>query len=238
MTTKPILKLQKVSFAYNQQKILDQVSLTLREGDFLGLIGPNGGGKTTLLKLILGLLPLQEGRLQLFGQDIEKFTAWPKLAYVSQEAGFNTQGFPVTVEEVLSMAGANNTAISEALALVDMSDKRQQQVNQLSDGQRQRVFIARALLKQPQLLILDEPTVGVDHRAQEKFYQTLQHLNHQHRLSIILVSHEIDLVAQAVNKVACLNKTLIYHGSSEQLSSQDLINKLYGPTQQLIAHHH
>lgn len=238
MQNQHILQLENISFAYAKQEILENLSLELEEGNFLGLIGPNGGGKTTLLKLILGLLPLQAGKLRLFGQDVDQFRDWTKLSYVAQEAGFNTQGFPVTVEEVLSMTGAKQDKIAATLELVDMSKYLHQQINQLSGGLRQRVFIARALLNQPKLLILDEPTVGVDHRAQSKFYNVLKKLNQQQGLSIILVSHEIDVVSSVVNKVACLNKTLVYHGDSAKLSSQDLLHKLYGPTQQLIAHHH
>lgn len=238
MSTRSILSIKQLSFSYDQQPVLDRLSLEMRRGDFLGLIGPNGGGKTTLLKLILGLLPMQSGQLRLFGQEIGQFKDWPRLAYVAQEAGFNTHGFPVTVEEVLQMTGAAAGAIADSLSFVGLRDHRHLQLNQLSGGQRQRVFIARALVKQPDLLILDEPTVGVDHQAQEQFYQTLQHLNQDHQLSIILVSHEIDLVAQAVKQVACLNKQLVYHGASQRLTSQELITKLYGSPQQRLAHHH
>lgn len=238
MSTTPLLNIQQLSFAYDQQPVLENVSLQMHRGDFLGLIGPNGGGKTTLLQLILGLLPLQQGKLQLFDENVQQFRDWPRLAYVAQEAGFNTRGFPVTVEEVLQMTGAGAAAISDSLNFVQLEPQRRRQLNQLSGGQRQRVFIARALVKQPDLLILDEPTVGVDHAAQQQFYQTLQHLNSAHQLSIILVSHEIDLVAQVVKQVACLNKQLVYHGRSQQLSSQELITKLYGSPQHRLAHQH
>lgn len=226
---KEIIKITDLSFSYKSEVILHEVSLTVKEGDFLGLIGPNGSGKTTLLKIILGLLQPTSGRAELMTK---------KIGYVAQKAGFNAIGFPITVEEVISMAGGSQAEIERVLELTNIASKKKRLLNELSGGQQQRVFIARALLHNPELLILDEPTVGIDSQSQNNFYKLLKKLNKENGLTLILVSHELDVVAKEVSSVACINKNLIYHGQPQELLETDLIEKLYGKNQRLIAHHH
>lgn len=233
----PIIELKHISYRYQQELVLRDVSLQVESGDFLGLVGPNGGGKSTLLKLILGLLPLQTGTLQLFGQKQQQFRDWHKIGYVAQRS-FIKHAQPVTVTEVLEMTGASASEIMRALELVDLLNQKHKNIAELSGGQEQRVFIARALLNQPQLLILDEPTVGVDQKSQNSFYELLNHLNQAHQLSIILVSHEVDLISSSVKNLACINQSLLYHGHPDALRDEQLISKVYGSKQQLITHHH
>lgn len=233
-----IVEITNLNFAYNKEVILEKVSLTIEKGDFLGLIGPNGSGKSTLLKIILGLLESKWGEVLLFGQKVKIFKDWKKIGYVAQKAGFNPTGFPITVEEVITMAGGNNQQVEEVLQLTNILDKKKKLLSELSGGQQQRVFIARALLHQPELLILDEPTVGIDSKSQREFYNLLRKLNQEKALTLILVSHEIDVIAKEVNSVACINKSLIYHGQPQKLMEHDLIEKLYGKHQRLIAHQH
>lgn len=235
---KQIINISNLSFAYHQEKVLENISLQVEEGDFLGLIGPNGGGKSTLLKIILGLLKPQKGQVKLFDQKIKEFKAWHKIGYVAQKAGFNPTGFPITVAEVIAMAGGKGGEIERVLKLTNILKQRNKLLSELSGGQQQRVFIARALLKQPQLLILDEPTVGIDGDSQLQFYDLLRQLNQNNYLTIILVSHEVDLIAKEVNKIACINQSLTYHGQAEKLLQDNLLEKLYGKHQKLIAHHH
>ncbi len=235
---KQIINISGLTFAYHQEKVLENISLQVEEGDFLGLIGPNGGGKSTLLKIILGLLEFKKGKVKLFDQEIKEFRDWHKIGYVAQKAGFNPTGFPITVSEVISMAGGKGVEIERVLKLTNLLNKKNHLLSELSGGQQQRVFIARALLHEPQLLILDEPTVGIDGNSQVQFYDLLRQLNQEKGLSIILVSHEVDLVAKEVNKIACINQSLIYHGQAQQLLENDLLEKLYGKHQRLIAHHH
>lgn len=233
----PIIDVQKVSYRYQKELIIQDVSLQVQRGDFLGLVGPNGGGKSTLLKLILGLLPLQTGSLTLFGQNRKQFRDWQKIGYVAQR-NFIKHSQPVTVAEVLQMTGATKEEITRALELVDLSSKKHKNIGELSGGQEQRVFIARALLHQPELLILDEPTVGVDQKSQSAFYELLNHLNQTHHISIILVSHEVDLISSSVKNLACLNQKLLYHGHPNALHDEQLIKQVYGQKHQLIEHHH
>jgi zinc transport system ATP-binding protein len=236
--TKKIIEISGLDFSYQREKVLENVSLQIEAGDFLGLIGPNGGGKSTLLKIILGLLEVKRGRVKLFGQEVKDFRDWHKIGYVAQKAGFNPTGFPITVSEVISMAGGKGVEIERVLKLTNLLSKKNHLLSELSGGQQQRVFIARALLHEPQLLILDEPTVGIDGNSQVQFYDLLRQLNQEKGLNIILVSHEVDLVAKEVNKIACINQSLIYHGQAQQLLENDLLEKLYGKHQRLIAHHH
>jgi zinc transport system ATP-binding protein len=233
-----IIEIKNLSFAYQREKVLENISLVVQEGDFLGLIGQNGSGKSTLLKLILGLLQPTKGEILLFGQRAERFSDWSKIGYVAQKSNFDSNGFPVTVAEVLHMTGANSKEIERVLTLSNLSHKKQRLLSELSGGQQQRVFIARALLSRPKLLILDEPTVGVDGNSQTKFYELLRKLNQEEKLTIILVSHDLDVITKEVGQVACINQSLVYHGHPEQLFANDLIEKLYGGQHRLIAHAH
>ncbi len=233
-----IIEIKHLNFAYQREKVLTDISLTVRSGDFLGLIGQNGSGKSTLLKLLLGLLKPKSGEVLLFGQRVESFKDWSQIGYVAQKSNFSSNGFPVTVYEVLRMTGVATEEIERVLALSSLQSKKDRLLTELSGGQQQRVFIARALLNRPKLLILDEPTVGVDGNSQIKFYELLRKLNQEEQLTIILVSHEIDIIAREVSKVACINQSLVYHGHPKELLEDNLIEKLYGQHHRLIAHTH
>ncbi|MFI5205801.1 MAG: metal ABC transporter ATP-binding protein, partial [Candidatus Paceibacterales bacterium] len=222
----------------------------VQEGDFVGLIGPNGGGKSTLLKLIVNILPLQKGSIKLFNQDIKAFKNWSCIGYVSQNVTHFDRQFPATVWEVVSMGRfalkkpfrslkkEDYMMIERSLADVDMLDYKNSPLQQLSGGQQQRVFIARALASNPCLLALDEPTIGVDLQAQEQFYLLLQKLRKEKHLTIILVSHDIDVIAAQATTFACLNQELIYHGEPKKFIKEDYLEKLYGKNLRLILHGH
>ncbi len=238
MSNSIIVDIQDVSFSYNGQTALSEINLQIKRGEFLGIIGPNGSGKTTLLKIILGLLKPQKGSVQLFGQDINHFKSWSKIGYVPQKAGSNITNFPISVEEVVGMGGASHEAVTDALTKVEMTTHRKRLLSELSGGQQQRVFIARALATKPELLILDEPTVGVDVDSQAKFYQLLRDLNQNLNLTLALVSHDIDVVAHEVNQIACLNSTLVCHGNPKQVLKKDFMDKLYGKELRFVVHGH
>jgi zinc transport system ATP-binding protein len=197
-----VVKISAVNYSYNSEPVLENINLDIHRGEFLGLIGPNGSGKTTLLKIILGLIKPDSGTISLLG----------RVGYVPQKAGLTSFHFPVTAWEVVSMAAPSSTHIKEALVAVNMQDHAQKLLFELSGGQQQRIFIARALVNHPELLILDEPTVGVDVQSQTKFYGLLAKLNRDFKLTIILVSHDIDVVAHEVDTIACINRTLVYCG--------------------------
>ncbi len=233
-----LVNISGVSFSYNDQPAIKDINLEIKRGEFLGIIGPNGSGKTTLLKIILGLLKPQKGSVQLFGQDINHFKDWSKIGYVPQRAGSNVTSFPISVEEVVGMGGATQKVITESLNEVEMVEHRKRLLRELSGGQQQRVFIARALATKPELLILDEPTVGVDVDSQAKFYQLLRDLNRNLNLTLALVSHDIDVVAHEVSEVACINCNMVCHGKPKDILKSDYLEKLYGKDLRFVVHGH
>ncbi|UFJ40564.1 metal ABC transporter ATP-binding protein [Brevibacillus humidisoli] len=248
----PVVRLSSVSFQYDGKTVLDQIDFTLHKGDFVGIVGPNGSGKSTLLKLILGLLAPQQGAVELFGQSLSRFRDWYKIGYVAQQAAHGTGGFPATVREVV-MSGLTGKVgmfrrltkehrrqAEEVINRVGLGDKIDARIGSLSGGQRQRVFIARALVSEPELLILDEPTVGVDQESIEQFYQLLRSLKEESGLTMMIVSHDIGVMTQWVNKVACLQRQLHFHGSSDEFAhkQEQVLQRMYGESIRLLTHHH
>ncbi|MBI5728796.1 MAG: metal ABC transporter ATP-binding protein [Candidatus Magasanikbacteria bacterium] len=248
--SKNIIEVQGVSFGYTNELALKNIDLNVHAGDYLGIIGPNGGGKTTLLKIMLGLLQPTEGSVKLFGQPMEKFKAWPRIGYVPQKAVQFDAAFPATVEEVVAMGRAarrgllhpltqmDREKITNALVQVDLAAERKRLIGDLSGGQQQRVFIARALAGEPEVIFLDEPTAGVDVKAQEQFYALLKKFNQTLGLTLLLVSHDIDVVANEATELACINQALVYHGAPQAFVKGDYLNQLYGKETKFILHDH
>lgn len=211
MKKESVISLKNIVFGYGSEKVLEDLSTEVIEGDFVGLVGHNGSGKSTLLKIILGTLKPQKGTVELFGTKIEKFTDWHKIGYIPQKAGLAASHIPITVEEVMKMELADEVSIDESLQAVDMLVFKKKLLRELSGGQQQRVFIARALVKKPELLILDEPTVGVDIKTQEKFYSLMQKLNKELHLTLLLVSHDLHTISHQVHCIMQLDqKTIPY----------------------------
>ncbi|MFC0558074.1 metal ABC transporter ATP-binding protein [Halalkalibacter alkalisediminis] len=244
------VELKNISFHYGNQKVLENVSLTIKKGSFLGLVGPNGSGKSTLIKLMLGLLPTQQGDIELFGEKASKFRHWEKIGFVSQKANSFNTGFPATVFEVVSMGlygkiglfrflgRKHKQQVKEAIDQVGMSKYMNRNIGELSGGQQQRVFIARALVSQPELLILDEPTVGVDATSVRQFYDMLDHLNKDKRITLVMVTHDIGAMTDHVTDVACLNKTLHFHGNTADFEANQDLSTFYGHDVHLLTHNH
>ncbi|MCL0078170.1 ABC transporter ATP-binding protein [Dehalococcoidia bacterium] len=241
MTSKEVVRLEDVSAHYDGVPVLEGVNLSIYQDDFLGIIGPNGGGKTTLLKVILGLVKPGRGRVSVFGDTPEKGRKY--IGYVSQYSLFD-RDFPASVWDVVMMGRLGKTgpfrkyskqdsdATLRALEAMEILDHRDQQIGKLSGGQQQRAFIARALVTEPQLLLLDEPTASVDTPLQTDFYELLERL--KQRMAIVLVSHDISTISIYVDKIACLNRELYYH-SSKELAAEDL-EAAYRCPVEMIAH--
>ncbi len=248
--TKNIIEVRDVSFTYGDADVLKHVTLNIHEGDYLGMIGPNGSGKTTLLKVMLGLVQPSAGEVLLFGKNLRDFRQWSTIGYVPQKATHIDALFPATVREVVAMGrygvkglfrrldANDHELVNEALTQVAMDDMSNRRIGDLSLGQQQRVFIARALAAKPKVIILDEPTVGIDSIAQEQFYTLMETLNHDLGLTLILVSHDIDVVAHEVTELACINQTLVYHGAPKDFLKGDTLTRLYGKNARLISHNH
>jgi zinc transport system ATP-binding protein len=227
----------------NHHPVLEDINLELGETDFLGLIGPNGGGKTTLLKVMLGLIKPDRGTIRIFGRPPREAREF--VGYMPQKTLFD-HSFPVSAREVVLMGrysrkglfhrydSKDHDAVLKALHAVGMEDLAEREIGSLSGGEQQRVFVARSLVSEPKLLLLDEPTAGIDAAQENEFYDLLRHLNHDKSITIILVTHDVTAVSTYVNKIACLNQKLYYHGSKE-ISPED-IEKAYGCPVDLIAH--
>ncbi len=236
--TNEILKIENLYFDYTDTSVLKDVSLTLYEGDFLGIIGSNGAGKSTLIKLILGMLPYYNGKISLFGNDIKKSIPRDKIGYVSQKASSFNTAFPATVKEVVmanlySKKGlfrryskADEDIFEEVIKMVGMEAYKDKLIGHLSGGQQQKVFIARALISKPKLLLMDEPTAGVDSQSVASIMEIVSDLNKQ-GITIIMTNHDTPALVEASSKL------LIFcsHGNGEFVDRADLtmeqINQIY-----------
>ena len=242
-----IVEIKNVWFAYNGQTVLEDVSLDIQQGDFIAMIGPNGGGKTTLLKLMLGLLRPNKGAIRVLGDPTAK--ASHHIGYVSQDVHIN-RSFPITAIDVVLMGKLepgkrwakssvqDRTDALNALERMEIADCASSKIGELSGGQRQRVFIARALVTQPKVLLLDEPTASIDAKGQAEFYRLLKELNKD--ITILVVSHDLVAISTYVKSVACVNKRLHYHHQAE--ITGEMLEEMYPCTDEevcpveLIAH--
>jgi zinc transport system ATP-binding protein len=249
---KPAIQINHLSYHYDDRQALEEINLNVPRSSFLGLVGPNGSGKSTLIKCVLGLLTPQQGQVLLFGTPVKSFKKWDQLGYVSQKANSFNTGFPATVFEVVSMglfgkigmfrffAKKHKAKVHDAIDTVGMSEYTHQNIGNLSGGQQQRVFIARALVSDPELLILDEPTVGIDSKSVKNFYSLLGYLNKEKGITLLLITHDIGTITDRVTHIACLNKTLHFHGDTKHYedSQQEIVSSLYGHGVHSLEHRH
>lgn len=234
-----IIELDRICFSYAREEVVKDVSIHIHKGDYVGIIGPNGGGKTTLLKLMLGILRPSSGKIKFFGSDIKDFKEWPKIGYVPQKS-YKEMSFPVNVEEMVAMGRFGKMGLfhfptkedkektHKALDQVDMLGFKNRQISDLSGGQQQRVIIARALASEPEVIFLDEPTVGVDVKTQKQFYSLLRDLNKELDLTLVLVSHELDVVAHEATELGYINRTMVYYGDPEEFLKGAYFHELIG----------
>jgi zinc transport system ATP-binding protein len=238
----PVIVLNNVSFSYSGLLVLDDVNLMIEQGDFAAIVGPNGGGKTTLLKLISGLLKPDQGKISVFEDSPERVRS--NIGYMPQYT-YHDVKFPVTVLDVVLMGRLGNGSrwlysrhdrevALFSLAEVKMADYSNCLFSELSGGQRQRALIARALCCEPKLLLLDEPTANIDPEVEETLFGILQELNH--RMTILLVSHDLGFVSNVVKSVVCVNRRVVVHPTSS-LDGQ-IIKEIYGSDLRMIRHDH
>ena len=242
-----IIEIKNLNFSYNDQPVLRDVNLTLHQGDYVAMIGPNGGGKTTLLKLMLGLLNADSGDVRIFNKPPQAVSH--RIGYVPQDVHIN-KNFPISALDVVLMgklkpgrgwsrhSQQDRQAAIDALDQVEMKKFRDQRIGELSGGQKQRVFVARALVTDPGLLFLDEPTASIDTKGQNEFYALLKELNKT--ITILIVSHDLMVISGSIKSVICVNRKLHYHGHAELTS--EMIEMMYDCTAdetcpvELIAH--
>lgn len=238
----PIITLEDVSFSYNGHPALENVNLSLSRNDFAGIIGPNGGGKTTLLRIMLGLLKPESGSVRVMGHAPEKMRS--HLGYVPQYSALD-RDFPINVRGVVAMGLLNsrsffpgftkdeNRKVDEALCSVGIGNLAEKNYGELSGGQQQRCLIARAIVTTPQILLLDEPTASVDSSAEKDIYELLRSFNRE--MTIVLVSHDIGFISSYINKVVCINRRLVSHLAGET-TAEHLKHEAYKSDMTILQH--
>lgn len=224
-----MLDVDNLSVKLGAETVIDKVSFCIHSSEFIGLIGPNGAGKTTLLRALLGLLETDSGK-------ISKNTG--VIGYIPQRGATHENQVPMSVLEIVSLGSKGNKALAhEALEDVKMAEFANKRFTQLSGGQQQRVFIAKALAAKPNLLILDEPTTGVDESSQAEFYQILYRLQ-KRAITIVMVSHDVDTVLSLVTRVICLKRGILFDGSPEHFEADQYIPNFYDAQHRRLHHKH
>lgn len=232
-----IIELTSVDFGYTTTPVVEDISLRITPGEYAAVVGPNGSGKSTLMKLMLGLLRPDDGIAELFGEPSHQFDDGSRIGYVAQHASASKE-MPITVREVVKMGRFPHVGfgrlsskdwdiVDQALDTVGMTAFADRRVTQLSGGQRQRAFIARALASEADLLVLDEPTVGVDIESVEAFYDLLGSLN-EDGITILLIEHDLGAVTEHAERVICLNREIYFDGPTAEFVESDALSRAFG----------
>jgi zinc transport system ATP-binding protein len=238
-----VIELGGVDFGYTSTPVVEGVSLTVAAGEYVAVVGPNGSGKSTLMQLMLGLLRPDAGAARLFGEPAHRFDDGQRIGYVAQRANA-ADGMPITVREVVKMgrfphvgfgrlSEADWRIVDEALATVGMDGFADRPVTKLSGGQRQRAFIARALAGEADLLVLDEPTVGVDVESVDAFYDLLASLNAE-GITVLLIEHDLGAVVEHADRVVCLNREVYFDGPTDEFVESDALARAFGTSADVL----
>jgi zinc transport system ATP-binding protein len=241
--TESVIELSGVDFGYTSTPVVEDLSLRIDPGEYAAVVGPNGSGKSTLMKLMLGLLRPDEGVARLFGEPSHQFDDGERIGYVAQHASASKE-MPITVREVVQMGRFPHVGfgrlssedwdiVDRALDTVGMAAFATRRVTQLSGGQRQRAFIARALASEADLLVLDEPTVGVDIESVEAFYDLLDSLNSD-GITVLLIEHDLGAVTEHAERVICLNREIHFDGPASEFVESDALARAFGTTANLL----
>lgn len=245
-----IIEVKNLSFSYNGEETLKDVSFTVKPGDFTGILGPNGGGKTTLIKAILGLLPPAEGSIKLFGRDLKRFKDWHKIGYLEQKAT-PPKLMPLTAFDVARLGllsskkmprifnaedNRRTLSIMETTKCIEYKDKL---FNELSGGQQQRVLMARTLVNNPQLIILDEPSTALDGSSRDSLFEMISKINKSSDTAVLVITHDIADIGKYVNNFIIIDKNLIFSGAKHDFCRSKKVTEYFGPyTPHLMDHLH
>jgi zinc transport system ATP-binding protein len=245
----PIFDIKNLSFMVKGQRILSNISLEIFPSEYIAIIGPNGGGKTTLVRMLLGLEKPTSGEIKIYGKKLSSFKEWHKIGYVPQRASHVDSSFPATVLDIVKMGrtsqGGFFSSFSEidkklvydAMIKMDILDLQDKMIGTLSGGQRQRVMIARALASKPEILILDEPNTGVDVASQKNFYALLRKLNQEDKITIVFITHDIGVIADDIARLFTINEKAVICNDPKHLLSCEEMSELYGIEAHLLHNH-
>jgi zinc transport system ATP-binding protein len=249
--TQNVISVKGLKFFYKTNEVLSDVSFSVGAGEYVGIVGPNGSGKTTLLRVLLGLNRATIGSVSLFGNEISDFNEWHKIGYLPQKFASSTLRFPATVKEVVGLGLLSRKknkskfsinekdAVQNALSMLEISDLQDSLVGNLSGGQQQRMFLARALVNEPELLILDEPTLALDPDVREKFFIIIQELNQNKKTSILLVTHDIGNIGMYASKLLYIDRKIVFYGNFNEFCQSSDVGKYFGDfAQHIICHRH
>ena len=235
MSDEKIVEIRNLTVKYDGHVILNELNFYINSGEIVAIIGPNGSGKTTLLKAILGLIPHQ-GEVKIFGGPPQ--LALNDIGYVPQRFDFD-RSFPLMVGEFLDFVKVTNESWrEEVLREVGVNAFMDKRLGELSGGQMQRLLMAKAMLKEPRLLMLDEATSGVDMAAEMTFFELIEHVNEEHGVTIVLISHEVQMVYKFATQILCLNKDLVCNGRPKEAITQEVLEKLHGKNIEFQPHEH
>ena len=241
------IRFDETWFSYNSEPVVRDINFSITPGEFAAILGPNGSGKTTLMKLALGLLKPTSGRVLLFGVPADRFTDWHRVGYVPQRTQAMESRFPASVREVVNFGTYSgfdpfaifkrrgSVRVDAAMEMAGVQPLADRRVSDLSVGQQQRMLIARALVRRPDLLVMDEPVAGVDAAGEEQFHSMIRRLNRDLGITIVMVSHDIGAVMREATTCACINRDIVFHGPVHRLDAQALSN-LYGFPVDVLMH--
>lgn len=232
----PVIRTENLSFSYQDVAVLKNISFGIQEGTISAIVGPNGSGKTTLLKLLLGFLKPESGKVFIFDGSPKEMRR--KVGYVPQRFDFD-RSFPITVEEFLQISCPKDKAhlLDDHLNHLGVLNLKDRTLGSLSGGQLQRVLIARAVLPDPEILFLDEPSSGIDMEGERSFLELIVHLKEEHNMTVIMISHEINVVNKVADQVLCINQSLICFGAPQKVLTAKTLEDLY-KRPIAIYHHH
>lgn len=245
----PIFDIKNLSFIVKGQRILSNISLEIFRSEYIAIIGPNGGGKTTLVRMLLGLEKPTSGEVKIYGKKLSDFKEWHKIGYVPQRASHVDSSFPATVLDIVKMGRTSQGGIFssfnetdkklvyDAMAKMDILDLQDKMIGTLSGGQRQRAMIARALASKPEILILDEPNTGVDVASQKNFYALLRKLNQEDKITIVFITHDIGVIADDIARLFTINEKAVICNDPKHLLSCQEMSELYGIDAHLLHNH-
>jgi zinc transport system ATP-binding protein len=245
-----VIEVRNLNVNRSGSLVIKDANFEVLKGDYVGIVGPNGGGKTTLLLAILGQIPKASGTIRLFGKSAESFDEWERVAFVPQDAINFDANFPLSVRELVSLGRLGRKKIGRRLGKIDwdevdsalefmgLSEVAERRIGELSGGQKQRMFVAMALVRDPDVIILDEPVAGIDAVTQEKFYQKMSDLNQKRGITIMMVSHDLSAVFCRMSKVICVNKEVNVAEIRPDVDIEGVLRKAYGEHFHFVFHRH